>query len=46
MGLTHVYDRIPLPGVALIVNTRGLLGRGLGLLLAARMNSYQSRVVA
>ncbi len=36
---------LPLPELALLVGTRGLLGAGLGLLLAERVNADQRRAV-
>ncbi|MEO7127551.1 MAG: hypothetical protein ABI040_01580 [Rhodoferax sp.] len=36
---------LPLPELALVVGTRGLLGAGLGLLLAERVNADQRRAV-
>jgi hypothetical protein len=36
---------LPLPGLALLVGTRGLLGAGLGLLLAEKVNAGQRRAV-
>ncbi len=36
---------LPLPELALLVGTRGLLGAGLGLLLAERVNTDQRRAV-
>lgn len=36
---------LPLPELALLVGTRGLLGAGLGLLLAERVNANQRRAV-
>ena len=36
---------LPLPELALVVGTRGLLGAGLGLLLADRVNTDQRRAV-
>ncbi|MEO8081159.1 MAG: hypothetical protein ABI641_11555 [Caldimonas sp.] len=36
---------LPLPQLALLVGTRGLLGAGLGLLLAERVNADQRRAV-
>ncbi len=36
---------LPLPELALVVGTRGLLGAGLGLLLAERVNTDQRRAV-
>ena len=36
---------LPLPELALVVGTRGLLGAGLGLLLADRVDADQRRVV-
>ena len=36
---------LPLPELALLVGTRGLLGAGLGLLLAEQVNPPQRRAV-
>jgi hypothetical protein len=36
---------LPLPELALLVGTRGLLGAGLGLLLAERLDADQRRAV-
>lgn len=36
---------LPLPALALLVGTRGLLGAGLGLLLAEKVNAGQRRAV-
>ena len=36
---------LPLPELALLVGTRGLLGAGLGLLLAEKVNADQRRAV-
>ena len=36
---------LPLPELALLVGTRGLLGAGLGLLLAEHVNADQRRAV-
>ncbi|MEO8135465.1 MAG: hypothetical protein ABI831_15975 [Betaproteobacteria bacterium] len=36
---------LPFPELALVVGTRGLLGAGLGLLLAERVNPDQRRAV-
>ena len=36
---------LPLPELALVVGTRGLLGAGLGLLLAERVNADQRRAI-
>jgi hypothetical protein len=36
---------LPLPELALLMGTRGLLGAGLGLLLADRVNADQRRAV-
>lgn len=36
---------LPLPELALLVGTRGLLGAGLGLLLAERLETDQRRAV-
>lgn len=36
---------LPLPALALVAGTRGLLGAGLGLLLAKRLNADQRRSV-
>lgn len=36
---------LPLPELALVAGTRGLLGAGLGLLLAERVNADQRRAV-
>ena len=36
---------LPLPELALVVGTRGLLGAGLGLLLAERVSADQRRAV-
>ncbi|MEO8526689.1 MAG: hypothetical protein ABI460_18320 [Caldimonas sp.] len=36
---------LPLPELALVVGTRGLLGAGLGLLLADRIDADQRRAV-
>ncbi len=36
---------LPLPELALLVGTRGLLGAGLGLLLAEQVNADQRRAV-
>ena len=40
-----VETELPLPELALLVGTRGLLGAGLGLLLAERVNADQRRAV-
>ncbi len=36
---------LPLPELALLVGTRGLLGAGLGLLLAEKVNADQRRAI-
>jgi hypothetical protein len=36
---------LPFPELALVVGTRGLLGAGLGLLLAGQVNADQRRAV-
>ena len=40
-----ITTELPLPELALVVGTRGLLGAGLGLLLAERLNTDQRRAV-
>ena len=40
-----ITTELPLPELALVVGTRGLLGAGLGLLLADRINTDQRRAV-
>jgi hypothetical protein len=37
--------KLTLPEIALIASTRGMLGAGLGLLLAGRMNNDQRRTI-
>ena len=43
---SHMFTtELPLSELALVVGTRGLLGGGLGLLLAERINPQQRRAV-